>query len=145
MPRRREVHHRRVRRLPGLALSAQHAPQGRARHRLAGPRSAKGLQQGRHRGGRLAAALDVHQGGDPLDGVVGRDGGRGREVGLMDRAAHHRHAAQGPSWGGGGLLPLRRVPPRRDVGDAPFPDLVPTLALEETERLHRRRQGQQGP
>ena len=50
-----------------------------------------------------------------------------------------------PSWGGGGLLPLRRVPPRLDGGDAPFPDLVPTYALEETERLHRRRQGQQGP
>ena len=121
-------------------LTTHHALQGRARHRLAGPRPAEDLQQGRHRGGRLAAALDVHQGGDPLDGVVGRDGGRGRKVGLVDRAAHLRHAPQGLLLGR--LLPLRRVPPRRDLGDAPFPDLVPGLALGEAEGLHRRRRWQ---
>ena len=73
---------------------------------------------------------------------MGRDGRRSREVGLVDRAAYQRHAPQGPLLGG--LLPLCRVPPRRDLGDAPFLHLVPGLAPEEAERLRRRR-GQQGP
>ena len=91
----------------------------------------------------MGAALDVHQGGDPLDGVMGRKGGRSREVDIVDRAAYQRHARHGPLLGG--LLPLRQVPTRRDLGDAPFPDLVPGLALVEPERLHRRRRGEQGP
>ena len=79
---------------------------------------------------------------DPLEAVVRRDGGRSRKVGLVDRVAHQGHTPQGPLLGG--LLPLRRVAPRRDLGDAALPDRVPGLTLVKAVQLHRRRRRQQG-
>ena len=93
MPRRCGVHHLWVGRLPGLALGQHHALQGRARNRQAGLQSAESPRQGRHCGGRLAAPLDVHQRRDSLDVVMRCEGGRCREVGLVDRAAHQGHAS----------------------------------------------------
>ena len=53
---------------------------------------------------------------DSRDIAMRYEGGRSREVGLVDRAAHQGHASKGPLLGG--LFPLCRVSPRHDLGDA---------------------------
>ena len=117
--------------------------QGSARQRKASFSAAESLQHGRQRGGRLAAIMDLHQRRDPLDAVMRRDASLSRNVGLVDHAAHKRHTSQAPLFGG--LFPLRRVSPWRDLGDALFPDCVPGLILVKAVHLHRRRRRQHGP
>ena len=61
----------------------------------------------------------------------------------MECGTHQGHTPQGPFLRG--FSSLRRVGPRRDLGDAPFPDCVPGLTLVKAVRLHDRPRGQQGP